>query len=419
MSFGFLSEKGSFNMLTNLYTSFGCEDFQSFTIRSDDLADFLEKREFEGITLSRTFQRDAYYICDEVDDQARLCQLVNCIRNEHGKLIGTNTDFDGILYTLKKKNITLKNKVVLIVGNGQVAKVTKAVCKYSGAKVVKTIYYKTIPGSISYKEAYEHYQNADIIINTIFAGKKNIEFKSPIDIFRFPKLSFVMDFAYDPLLSRILVDAKQRNIPFANGLKAFIFTHYTCMQHFGFSMLETDLDLIETNMIKSRCNIVFIGMPSSGKTSMGKRLHRRLNKKWLDVDIHVVHQENKTIPEIFEKDGEEGFRAIETKYVKEISSLSNTIISCGGGVITKDINMIHLSQNGLIIHLDRPLEFLKKKDNRRPLLKNNTVEELYTKRYPIYQMYADFTIQTGNSKDDAAQQILTLLENADTYNKFK
>ncbi|MDO4467109.1 MAG: shikimate kinase [Bacillota bacterium] len=419
MIHGFLSEKGSFNTLVNLYTSLGCKNYQSFTIPNDQLSSFLEKKEFDGITLSRSFQKEAYYLCDQVDDKARLCKMVNCIRNENGILYGTNTDFDGVFYTFKKKNVSLKGKIVLIVGNGQVAKVVKAVCYSLGAKIVKNINQKRTIGTIGYKEAYSNYKDADIIINTIFIGKKNTDLKSPIDISAFPNLSFVMDMAYDPLLPRLLIDAKEANIAYANGLKAFLYTHYCSMEFFQFPMKDFDLDALETKIIRKKCNIAFIGMSSAGKTCMGRRLHNRLQKKWVDIDILLVKEEKKTIPTIFEESSESGFRELETKYIKEVSFSTNTLISCGGGVVTRDINMKCLSQNGLIIHLNRPLEFLKRKDTRRPMLKNNSIDELYKLRFPLYMHYADFTIDTENSIEDACAKIEDLLSKDETYNKFK
>ncbi|MBQ0066175.1 MAG: hypothetical protein KBT48_10475 [Firmicutes bacterium] len=419
MKCGFLSEKGTFPILHQVYASLQIEEFSSFISSQYEVKSFLNQRDFDGVEVARQFQKYAYIACDEVDENAHKAKLVNCIRNQDGRLIGTNTDYEGIKYTFISKHVDLQNKVVLIVGNAQNAKVVKTVCEDMGAKSVKNIFYKPSYGYITYKEAYSKYKDADILINTISVGRNLQEDNLPIDLSKFSNVSFVFDLIYTPLLTRLLLEAKKRNIPYSNGLSAFVYSHICNLEFFENKKLEADPEAIKLQLIKNQCNIVFIGMPSAGKSTTGRRVRGHIHKRWIDLDNQIVHEEEKPIAHLFEELGENGYREIESRIVKKFAGKSGLIISTGGGVISRDINMILLSQNGILIHLNRPLEFLKRKDSRRPILKNNKIEDLFEARFPIYQKYADFTIDTENSIEDAIQKVLKLVDDEQTYNKFK
>ena len=156
--------------------------------------------------------------------------------------------------------------------------------------------------------------------------------------------------------------------------------------------------------------VVIIGMPGSGKTTIGKILGKELSLKFYDMDEYIQKTTSKSIIELFEN-GEEYFRDIESNVCRELSQKENVLISTGGGVIKRKENIDAFKENALIIFIDRPLEkILKDVDvSKRPLLKEGKerVINLYKERYDLYKKYADEIVVNDKDMSD----IIEVLKN--------
>ncbi len=167
-------------------------------------------------------------------------------------------------------------------------------------------------------------------------------------------------------------------------------------------------------------NIVLIGMPGSGKTSLGKRLARKLRMPLFDTDAMIVEREGRPISDIFAQNGEAAFRDMETACARELAAKNGVIISTGGGIILRKENMDALKENGIFFFIDRhpSLIFKSASLGDRPLVQDNRdrLFELYKKRIALYRAYADFTLCNDRSMNKhLGRGVLRLLRH---YRKF-
>lgn len=160
-------------------------------------------------------------------------------------------------------------------------------------------------------------------------------------------------------------------------------------------------------------NIVLIGMPGCGKTTIGKMVSQELNMKFCGVDEYIEESTKKTITEIF-KDGEESFRSIEREVVEEISKEKGMVIATGGGVIKSFKNIENLRKNGSIVYINRPLEniMMDIDTENRPLIKDEK-EKLYTlyeERYLLYKEYCDYEVMNIGSLHEVVEKIIETIK---------
>ena len=163
-----------------------------------------------------------------------------------------------------------------------------------------------------------------------------------------------------------------------------------------------------------KTNLLLIGMPGCGKTTVGRRAAKRAGLKFLDMDMEIERREKKTIPELFEK-GEDNFRAAETRCAKSIASLEHTIISAGGGLVTREENIEALRESSLIVFIDRSVDNLlgtRGISNYRPLLKDdrNRIIRLYDERIDLYRKYADVTVTNNGKRENCVKKVAAIAE---------
>lgn len=396
MNYGLIGEHLSHSFSKPIHESFGQYTYELHEVARDHIDAFFQNKDFKAINVTIPYKQTAYTYCDVLDKQARSVGTSNCVVNKNGTLYGYNTDYDGIVYTLKKHHVDVHQKTVLILGKGGVAHAFYAVMKDLGAAEIQTVYYKPAEGTITYEEAYERYADADILINATpvgMAGRKNV---SPIDLSKLTNLSFVFDAIYNPLQTVLIQQAKAAGIPAANGLTMLVVQAVKAAEHFLDRPVECDVQKIVDSLTQQACNIVLIGMPSCGKSHIGHEVAKRLHRPWIDLDEKIEKETGRRIAEIFSQDGETAFRDEETKAACRAGLKTGQVISCGGGIIKRKENMDVLAQNGIILYIDRPLENLVRKDPRRPLLQNNSIEKLYYERKDLYEKYSDETIHTHN-----------------------
>lgn len=383
-------------------------DYQLVELDKEEFKEFMEKKDFKGINVTIPYKKDVIPYLDEMDESAKAIGAVNTIINVDGKLKGYNTDFGGFLYMVKAHNVHMEGKKVLIIGNGGACAAVKAVCKHENAKDIVIVSRSANRGAISYDEMYTSHLDADIVVNTSPVGMFPNIVNEPIDVSWFHKLECVLDVVYNPILTRLCFEAQEADIKRVIGLEMLIAqAKYTFEIFENMSFDDSIIDEIKKEMLKDRCNIVLIGMPSAGKTTIGKMLEEKLGKEFFDLDDMIIAKAGKSIPEIFQESGETGFRAIETEVAIEASKMNNKIIATGGGVVKHKVNMDFLRLNGITIFIDRDIDKLISSDPNRPLSSSKqALQQMYKERYPLYQKYAAYIAVNNANIEETVDDIV-------------
>lgn len=383
-------------------------DYQLVELDKEEFKEFMEKKDFKGINVTIPYKKDVIPYLDEMDESAKAIGAVNTIINVDGKLKGYNTDFGGFLYMVKAHNVHMEGKKVLIIGNGGACAAVKAVCKHENAKDIVIVSRSVNRGAIGYDEMYTSHLDADIVVNTSPVGMFPNIVNAPIDVSWFHKLECVLDVVYNPILTRLCFEAQEADIKRVIGLEMLIAqAKYTFEIFENMSFDDSIIDEIKKEMLKDRCNIVLIGMPSAGKTTIGKMLEEKLGKEFFDLDDMIIAKAGKSIPEIFQESGETGFRAIETEVAIEASKMNNKIIATGGGVVKHKVNMDFLRLNGITIFIDRDIDKLISSDPNRPLSSSKqALQQMYKERYPLYQKYAAYIAVNNANIEETVDDIV-------------
>ena len=383
-------------------------DYQLVELDKEEFKGFMEKKDFKGINVTIPYKKDVIPYLDEMDESAKAIGAVNTIINVDGKLKGYNTDFGGFLYMVKAHNVHMEGKKVLIIGNGGACAAVKAVCKHENAKDIVIVSRSANRGAISYDEMYTSHLDADIVVNTSPVGMFPNIVNAPIDVSWFHKLECVLDVVYNPILTRLCFEAQEADIKRVIGLEMLIAqAKYTFEIFENMSFDDSIIDEIKKEMLKNRCNIVLIGMPSAGKTTIGKMLEEKLGKEFFDLDDMIIAKAGKSIPEIFQESGEAGFRAIETEVAIEAGKMNNKIIATGGGVVKHKVNMDFLRLNGITIFIDRDIDKLISSDPNRPLSSSKqALQQMYKERYPLYQKYAAYIAVNNANIEETVDDIV-------------
>lgn len=383
-------------------------DYQLVELDKEEFKEFMEKKDFKGINVTIPYKKDVIPYLDEMDESAKAIGAVNTIINVDGKLKGYNTDFGGFLYMVKAHNVHMEGKKVLIIGNGGACAAVKAVCKHENAKDIVIVSRSANRGAIGYDEMYTSHLDADIVVNTSPVGMFPNIVNAPIDVSWFHKLECVLDVVYNPILTSLCFEAQEADIKRVIGLEMLIAqAKYTFEIFENMSFDDSIIDEIKKEMLKDRCNIVLIGMPSAGKTTIGKMLEEKLGKEFFDLDDMIIAKAGKSIPEIFQESGETGFRAIETEVAIEASKMNNKIIATGGGVVKHKVNMDFLRLNGITIFIDRDIDKLISSDPNRPLSSSKqALQQMYKERYPLYQKYAAYIAVNNANIEETVDDIV-------------
>lgn len=407
MRYGLIGEKLGHSFSKDIHERIADYTFDLIPLSKEEFKTFMEKKEFTALNVTIPYKKDVIPYLDEMDEHAKAIGAVNTIVNRDGKLKGYNTDFTGFLYMVKKHNVHMEGKKVLIIGNGGASAAIQAVVQHESAGSMVIVDVVPGNGAISYDEMFSSHLDAEIIINTSPIGMYPRIGNAPIDISMFHKCEAVLDVIYNPILTRLCFEAQEMDIKRVNGLEMLIAQAKQSVEFFLDKSIDDQIiDDIYQDMLRERCNIVLIGMPSAGKTTIGKMLENRMQKEFIDLDDIIIKKAGKSIPEIFEESGEAGFRAIETEAAIEVSKLNNKIITTGGGTIKHKVNMDYLRQNGITIFIDRDVDKLISSDPNRPLSKStDALEKMNAERLPLYQKYAAYVAVNNSDIESTVTEI--------------
>ncbi|MCR0249682.1 shikimate dehydrogenase [[Clostridium] innocuum] len=408
MRYGLIGEKLGHSFSKDIHERIADYTFDLIPLSKEEFKTFMEKKEFTALNVTIPYKKDVIPYLDEMDEHAKAIGAVNTIVNRDGKLKGYNTDFTGFLYMVKKHNVHMEGKKVLIIGNGGASAAIQAVVQHESAGSMVIVDVVPGNGAISYDEMFSSHLDAEIIINTSPIGMYPRIGNAPIDISMFHKCEVVLDVIYNPILTRLCFEAQEMDIKRVNGLEMLIAQAKQSVEFFLDKSIDDQIiDDIYQDMLRERCNIVLIGMPSAGKTTIGKMLENRMQKEFIDLDDIIIEKAGKSIPEIFEESGEAGFRAIETEAAIEVSKLNNKIIATGGGTIKHKVNMDYLRQNGITIFIDRDVDKLISSDPNRPLSKSSdALAKMHAERLPLYQKYAAYVAVNNSDIESTVTEIV-------------
>ena len=394
MEYGCIGEKLTHSFSKEIHNLLFDYDYQIREIEKDKLADFLTAKDFKAINVTIPYKQDVIPFLDEISDTARNIGAVNTIVNRDGKLYGYNTDFAGMTDLIKTNEIEISGKNVLVLGSGGTSKTAVAVAKNLGAKSVVRVSRTAKEDCITYQTAYNDCQNTEVIINTTPCGMYPNIVGEPIKLELLPKTEAVVDAIYNPLCSNLVIRAKNAGLKATGGLYMLVAQAAFAAELFvGQEVKKERIYDVYKKIVSKKRNIVLTGMPSSGKSTVGKQLAQTLNMRFIDTDNEIERVSGKKISEIFENLGEDAFRDIESKVVEDVSAKQNCVIATGGGAILRDRNIMLLKGNGTVYFIDRPLEKLITTDDR-PLSSNrDDLVKRYNERYNIYCKTADKKLQ--------------------------
>ena len=394
MEYGCIGEKLTHSFSKEIHNLLFDYDYQIREIEKDKLADFLTAKDFKAINVTIPYKQAVIPFLDEISDTARNIGAVNTIVNRDGKLYGYNTDFAGMTDLIKTNEIEISGKNVLVLGSGGTSKTAVAVAKSLGTKSVVRVSRTAKEDCITYQTAYNDCQNTEVIINTTPCGMYPNIVGEPIKLELLPKTEAVVDAIYNPLCSNLVIRAKNAGLKATGGLYMLVAQAAFAAELFvGQEVKKERIYDVYKKIVSKKRNIVLTGMPSSGKSTVGKQLAQTLNMRFIDTDNEIEKVSGKKISEIFENLGEDAFRDIESKVVEDVSAKQNCVIATGGGAILRDRNIMLLKGNGTVYFIDRPLEKLITTDDR-PLSSNrDDLVKRYNERYNIYCKTADKKLQ--------------------------
>ena len=405
MEYGLIGEKLTHSFSKYLHEKFLNTNYELCSLSKEELDNFFTKKDFKGINVTIPYKQEVIKYLDYIDPLVEKTNACNCIVNENGVLKGYNTDYTGFRYLIFENRINLRNKKVAILGSGGTFNTVKQVALDLYAKEVYCISRNKKEDTYTYDELYD--LDIDVLINTTPVGMYPNNFESNIDMNKLDSLEAVVDVVFNPLRSKLVVDAQKKGIKAVGGLQMLVVQGMKASELFlnkNYTYEEVRGVFFDINVEKF--NIVLIGMPMSGKTTLGMMLSTAFNKEFIDIDKEIVNRENMSINEIFETKGEDYFRSIERELYKEYAKKNGLIISTGGGIVKNIQSIDYLKENGMIVFVDRKIEKMIM-NNHRPLSKTySDVKELLKERYELYFDNCDFKINNNGSKKRAVIHIV-------------
>lgn len=415
MRTGLLGERLSHSFSPQIHRALAGDryTYELFERAPDDMESFIRGDEWAALNVTIPYKKAVMPFLDEISPEAQRIGAVNTVtRLPDGRLKGDNTDYFGFDRTLRACGVEVSGKKALILGNGGAAATAVAVLRDRGAEVVVLATDGIPVGGISpegYDTVYDRHADAFVVVNCTPIGMyPKLIGQKLVELSRLPKVKAVFDMVYNPARTALLQEADTLGIPAYNGLLMLVAqAKRACELFLGEEINDDRIDGIVADIARETGNIVLVGMPGSGKSTVGRALSEAMRRSLVDTDALIVKDAGRTIPEIFSDEGEEFFRALETEAVKKAGMMSGAVIATGGGVVTRERNYAPLSQNGKIVFIKRDPDKLPTAG--RPISQSNPMEELYAKRLPLYREFADVEVDNNGSVEVTVQAILKAL----------
>ncbi len=400
--YGLLGEKLGHSFSPKIHALLGDTPYDLYEKRPQELEDFLLHGDFAGMNVTIPYKKTVMPYCAALTDVARRIGSVNTlVRRADGSLLGDNTDYYGFACLLQRAGIDPKGKKALVLGSGGASLTVQMVLRDREAGQVVVI---SRSGQDNYDNLHRH-ADAELIVNTTPVGMYPKNGESPVDLQLFPRCTAVVDVIYNPARTALLLQAEELGIPCAGGLTMLVAQAVRSAERFlGRDFSDHTLDRVLHTLEKETENIVLIGMPGCGKSSLGRALAEKMGKIFVDADQEIIRQAGKSIPDIFAREGENGFRKRETEVLRRLGSQSGLVIATGGGCVTRAENKPLLRQNGKLIWVRRPVSVLPTQG--RPLSQRGDLEAMARERMPLYAELADHIIDNTGTPEAALRKLM-------------
>jgi shikimate dehydrogenase len=412
MTYGCIAEHLSHSFSALIHAELADYTYELHELAPCEVESFMLARDFRAINVTIPYKQTVIPYLDEVDEIARRIGAVNTIVNRDGRLYGYNTDFAGMCALIAHAGLDLSGKKVAILGTGGTSRTARAVAAHLGAAQILTVSRRAGEGVIDYATLTAAHSDVQILINTTPVGMYPDIDGIPVEPEGFTALCGVIDAVYNPLSTALVSRARAMGIPAEGGLYMLVAQAAYAVEHFlGTAVPKERIDGVYLNILRQKRNVVLIGMPGCGKSTLGRMLAERLGMAFVDSDEAIVRRDGRPIPEIFAADGEAAFRNLETEAIREeIAPRGGCVIATGGGAILRRENVFRLKQNGILIFLDRPLDQIAATGDRPLSRDRGMLEARYRERYPQYCACADVILPIGSNASENVEKILNALE---------
>lgn len=402
MTYGLIGEKLGHSFSPRIHARLSPYQYELMPLAPGELDGFMKARAFLGLNVTIPYKRDVMAYCDVVSEEAAAIGSVNTlVSGSDGRLFGYNTDIYGMCYMAGRRGFDFHGAKALILGSGGTALTAAAAAKRLGAAEIVTI---SRGGGDNYTNLHRHFDTG-YIINTTPVGMYPYCGASPVELRLFPRLRGVMDVIYNPLRSELLLQAEALGIPYTGGLSMLVAQAKGSAELFlKQAIADSKIEEIYDGLMRELTNIVLVGMPGSGKTSVGKAVAGRLGRDFFDIDEEITRRAGMSIPDIFSKSGEAAFRELESSVISEFGKRNGGVIATGGGAVLREANYAPLRQNGCIIWLQRDSTVLPTAG--RPLSQGIDLGMMYAQRHLRYRRFANAAVENNCHFDDTVAKVL-------------
>ena len=407
MRCGLLGRKLGHSYSPQLHGFFGRYAYELFEVEPEKLGEFLQQEDFHGLNVTIPYKKAVIPYCRELSPTARAIGSINTIcRLPDGALYGENTDAAGFEGLLVRSGISPKGKKALVLGSGGASLTVCYVLGKLGAAEVVVI---SRSGENSYQNLDRH-ADAQLLVNTTPVGMYPNNGEAPVDLEAFPHCEGVVDLIYNPLRTKLLLEAEKRGIACMGGLFMLAEQARCAAEIFMGEAIPKETAQAATEKIREeKENLILVGMPGAGKSTVGRLLAEKLRRPFVDADQAAEEKLGMPVAAFLRQYGENAFRQAETAVLAQLGRQSGLVVATGGGCVTRAENYSHLRQNGVIVWLERNLADLPRAG--RPLSENADLEAMYAVRRPLYETFADFTVE-NEVPAAAAEEILKNFQNS-------
>ena len=398
LKFGLLGGRLAHSYSHFIHGELGGYEYCLYEKKPEELNSFFKHGDFDGLNITIPYKKTVMQYCRNLSETAVLSGSVNTIvRLPDGSFCGDNTDFFGFAYLLKNTAVNPAAGKSIVLGSGGSSLTVQTVLKNLNAKEIIVI---SRHGENNYENIEKH-RDADFIINTTPVGMYPDNRFSPLaDFGIFKNCRAVIDLIYNPARTELLLQAEEYGVSCRNGLEMLAAQAKKSAEIFiNESIPDEKIEEIVSKITKTTQNIVLIGMPGCGKSSIGKELAKMTGRKFADTDELIVEEAGKPIPAIFAEDGEEKFRGLETSALKALCKNTGLIIATGGGIVKRSENLRIIRQNGIIVYLDRDIAELPVAG--RPLSEKEGLNALAAARLPLYAQWSDYKVPVHGAEQTA------------------
>lgn len=403
MEYGLIGEKLGHSYSQMIHARLADYRYELKEVAPEALDAFIEKREYRGLNVTIPYKQAVMKHCAELSPEAMEVGSVNTLLvRPDGSLFGHNTDIDGFIYMLRRGGIDPAGAKAVILGSGGTSLTAHAALARLGAREIVTVSRR---GPMDYQALYERHADAEILVNATPVGMYPKNGISPVSLERLPRVRGVADVIYNPEKTALILAAHAKGIPAVSGLSMLVAQAWEAAERFaGHAIPAGRVEEIVSEIGAQTLNLILVGMPGCGKTTLGQAVAAAMHRELVDCDAEIVRRAGKSIPDIFAQDGEDAFRALEGDVLRDVCCGHGLVISAGGGAVLRPENRNAMRQNGRVCLIRRPIEALPR--DGRPLSESaDAVARLWQVRRAAYEAAADYSVENDETVEAAAERI--------------